>query len=122
MLIEQPIDGGDKLGLELAQLGDRQRSHELQCSGSPAGQTHMGSDFLRLDQRHVINEQAYDSFALTEVDARIVPDLWQLLGKTENPSAGLSGERCSLLLAAAFVFLGGFGMTAQLVIRRAAPC
>jgi hypothetical protein len=42
--------------------------------------------------------------------------LWQLLGKTKNPLAGLGAERRSLLLAAAVVFVGSFGMTAQLVV------
>ena len=76
----------------------------------------MGGNLLRFDQRHVIDEQAHDAFTLTEVDARVVPDLWQLLGKTENALAGLGAECRSLLLAAAFVFLGSFGMTAQLVV------
>ena len=76
----------------------------------------MGGDVLRLNQRHVIDEQAHDAFTLTEVDARVVPDLWQLLGKTENALADLGAECRSLLLAAAFVFLGSFGMTAQLVV------
>ena len=89
MSVEQLVDGRDKLGLELAQLGDGQRSFELQCACSSAGQPHMGGDLLRLDQRHVIKKQAQEAFALTEVDARVLPDLRQLLGQPQNALASL---------------------------------
>lgn len=92
--------GRDKLGLELAQLSDRQRPFEFQCASSPAGQTHMGGDLLRFDQCHAIDQQAHDAFALTEVDARVVPESSQLLGKTENALVGLRAECRSRLPAA----------------------
>ena len=116
VLVEQLIDGDDEFRFELAYLGDWQRPFEYQGACGPAGQSHMGGDGLRLEQGYIVDEQAHDAFALTKVDARIIPDLWQLLGKTKNPLAGLGAERRSLLLAAAFVFVGSFGMTAQLVV------
>jgi hypothetical protein len=76
----------------------------------------MGGDLLRLDQSHVIKKQAHDAFALTEVDARVLPDLRQLLGQAQNALASLGAECGGLLLAAALVFLDSFGMTAQFVV------
>ena len=49
----------------------------------------MGCDRLRFDQGYVVNEQAYDAFALPGINARVIPDLRQLFGETENTSASL---------------------------------
>ncbi len=40
----------------------------------------------------------------------------QLLGETENTSASLGAECRSLLLASAFIFVGGLGMKTQLFV------
>ena len=45
-LIEKAIDLGDKLGLELADLGDGQRPLEHQGARGAARQTHMGGDLV----------------------------------------------------------------------------
>lgn len=103
MKVEKAIHLGDDLRLELADLGDIQRPFEHQRARSPAGQAHMSGDHLRLDQSHVVDEQANDAFALAGVDTRVVPDSRQLLGEIEDSSVSLRAECLSLLLATALV-------------------
>ena len=57
----------------------------------------MGGNGVRLDQRHVVDEQAHDALALTGIDARILPDSRQLLGEIENAATHVGIERGCLL-------------------------
>ena len=99
MKVEKTIDLGDKLGLELADLGDRQRPFEHQGARGTARQAHMDGDHLRLDQGHIVDEQAHDALSLAGVDARVLPDPRQLLGEIKNASraSALSAAACCLL-------------------------
>jgi hypothetical protein len=76
----------------------------------------MDGDHLRLDQGHIVDEQAHDALALAGLDAWVLPDPRQLLGEIENTSAGLGTEGLGLLFAAALVVFRGIGMTAQFVV------
>jgi hypothetical protein len=76
----------------------------------------MGCDRLRFDQGYVVNEQAYDAFALAGINARVIPDLRQLFGETENTSASLGTKCRSLVLASALVFLDGLCVKTQLSV------
>src|ERR1700721_3705001 len=76
----------------------------------------MGCDRLRFDQGYVVNEQAYDAFALAGINARFIPDLRQLFGETENTSASLGTKCRSLVLASALVFLDGLCVQTQLSV------
>jgi transposase len=78
--VEEPIDLGDELGLELADLRNRQRPFEPQAASGAATQADMGSDHLGLDQGHVLDEQAQDPLAVARLDARIVPNRRELFG------------------------------------------
>jgi hypothetical protein len=68
------FDGRDELRFELADLSDWQWAIEHQGAHSSARQAYMGSDLLRLDQGHVVDEQPHDAFTLAGIDARVLPD------------------------------------------------
>ena len=76
----------------------------------------MGGNGIRLDQRHVVDEQAQDALALARIDARVIPDLRQLLGEIEDAAAHVCIECDCLLLAASLVVCGGVSMKTQLVV------
>src|SRR3984893_15322963 len=78
--VEEPIDLGDELGLELADLRNRQRPFEPQAASGAATQADMGGDHLGLDQGHVLDKQAQDPLAVARLDARIVPNRRELFG------------------------------------------
>src|SRR5260370_31218192 len=89
---------------------------EHKGTGSPAAHAHIGCDLLRFDQGYVVNEQAYDAFALAGINARVIPDLQQLFGETENTSASLGTKCRSLVLASALVFLDGLCVKTELSV------
>src|ERR1700719_3530669 len=78
--VEEAIDLRAELGLELADLRNRQRPFEPQAASGAATQADMGSDHLGLDQGHVLDEQAQDPLAVARLDARIVPNRRELFG------------------------------------------
>jgi VIT1/CCC1 family predicted Fe2+/Mn2+ transporter len=67
MMVEEAIDLGDEVGLVLADLGDRQRPIEHDGASGSARQPHMSGDRFCLDQRHVVDQQAQNAFALGHV-------------------------------------------------------
>ena len=59
--VEQPVDLGDEVRLELADLRYRHGSVEPQGAGVAAAQADVGGDHLGFDQGHVIDEQTQRS-------------------------------------------------------------
>jgi transposase len=116
VMIEKTVHLSNELRLELADLSDRQRPLEVQSARGTARQPHVSGDLLRLDQCHVVDEQANDALALADVDTRILPEPRQLLGKVENASASLRTESFGLLFAAALVLFRRIGVPAQFVV------
>lgn len=116
VLLEQTIDFSDEFGPELADLRDRQRPVEDQRARGAAAEAHMGGDRIRLDQRHVVDQQAQDSLALPRIYAWVVPDARELLGEFEDPPAPLGIECCRLAATMSLVVLDGLGMDAKLVV------
>jgi len=84
MMIKQPVDLGDYLRLRLANLRDRQWLGESESSSGAAAEAHMGLDHFSIDQRHILDEQTQNTFALAGFDARIIPDTWKISRQGEQ--------------------------------------
>jgi len=76
----------------------------------------MGSNCVRLDQRHVVDEEAQDALALAGIDARVLPDSRQLLREIENAAAHVCIEYVCFLSTASLEVYGGVSMKTQLVV------
>jgi hypothetical protein len=76
----------------------------------------MGGDFVRLDQRHIGDEQAQDALAFAHIDPRVVPDPRKLLGKIKDATARLGVKDGRFLGGASLVILNDVGMKPKLFI------
>ncbi|MER8639733.1 hypothetical protein [Mesorhizobium sp. M1365] len=81
MSVEQAVDLSDQVGLELADLGDRQRPLHRQGARRSAREPHVDGNRLGLDQRDIGDQQTEDALALAHVDSGIVPDPRELIGQ-----------------------------------------
>jgi len=84
MMIKQPVDLGDHLRLRLANLRNRQWLGESEGSSGAAAEAHMDLDHFSIDQRHILDEQTQNTFALAGFDARIIPDTWKISRQGEQ--------------------------------------
>ena len=114
--IEEPVDLGDELGLELADLRYRHGSVEPQGAGGAAAQADMGGDHLGLDQGHVIDEQTQYPLALAGLDAKIVPNRRELVGEVEDALTRLRVERGDTVTAASLIIGERISMPTQFVV------
>ena len=91
--LEQLIELGDEFGLELF---DHPvwlwRRHGERC-GLSAAEPDMNGDRLGLNQRHVLDQESEEPFALARLGERIVPHAWKILSEREDALTGLWGEQ-----------------------------
>jgi transposase len=116
MEVEELIHLGDQISFELADLSYRQRpvQDELAC-GAPRKSNARG-DLLRLRQRHVLDKETQNAFALAGGNARILPDFGESRGQVDNLSARRFVQNHRLFLGAFFVVGRSFAMEPQLIV------
>jgi len=75
VMLQQRVDLGNHRRLRFSNLCDRQGLGESETSNGAAAEAHMHLDHFSVDQRHILDEQTQNPFALAGFDAWIIPDL-----------------------------------------------
>ena len=114
--VEQPVDLGDEVRLELADLRYRHGSVEPQGAPPAAAQADVGGDHLGFDQGHVIDEQTQDPFALAGLDAGIIPNRRELVGQVKDLLTSLRVERGDAVPAAPPIIGERISMQTQFLV------
>ena len=72
IMIKQPVDLGDHLRLRLANLRNRQWLGESESSSGTAAVAHMDLDHFSVDQRHILDKQTQNTFALAGLKSALL--------------------------------------------------